>query len=62
MFGARHCLTPWSKAQKMSKTTLFQKTEANIETFEKEIEALGSSDSTSIVEKKRRLDGLHSSS
>ncbi len=44
----------------MSKTTLFQRTEANIDLFEKELEHLNSCDKTNtstIVDDKRRLDG-----
>jgi hypothetical protein len=47
-------------ANRMSKTTLFQRTEANIETFEKELEHLNSSvktNASTIVDDKRRHDG-----
>eukprot|EP00291_Cryptomonas_curvata_P004188 CAMPEP_0172176294 /NCGR_PEP_ID=MMETSP1050-20130122/14718_1 /TAXON_ID=233186 /ORGANISM="Cryptomonas curvata, Strain CCAP979/52" /LENGTH=183 /DNA_ID=CAMNT_0012848521 /DNA_START=10 /DNA_END=558 /DNA_ORIENTATION=+ len=45
----------------MSKTTLFQRTEANIDLFEKELEHLNSCEKTNtstIVDDKRRLDEL----
>jgi hypothetical protein len=46
----------------MSKTTLFQRTEAGIDLFEKELEYLasvGTGSSSTIVDDKRRLDGQY---